>query len=120
MISSQLQIPAPMLTWERNPAPLRCRQSRKHGNQYLGRLRLETDQRMDRKSSQMRDQDSNISDFAGNGRDGTYTDRGMYPGATGAFVAASKGAANTPRDFGVLELKIDHILEQRTSGKWPR
>ena len=27
----------PMLAWERNPAPLRYHQSRKHGNQYLGR-----------------------------------------------------------------------------------
>ena len=40
--------------------------------------------------AKMRDQDSNIPDFARNGRDGTYTDRGMYPGAAGASVAASK------------------------------
>ena len=79
-----------MLAWEHNPAPLRCCQSRKHGNQYLGRLRLETDQRMDRNRAKMRNQDSNIPDFARNGRDGTYTDRGMYPWAAGTSVAASK------------------------------
>ena len=42
----------PMLAWKRNPVPLRCCQCRKHGNSYLGRFKLETDQRMGRKSSQ--------------------------------------------------------------------